>query len=186
MITWWLWNTWWLGALAHSLVLCIRQERWLRIQGIFWLPKGTEHLSSLKEHGSKNTIWIVHNHNSILRDHTWGGKGSKSQESSVLVGYSQDNNEWGLPDSSKFRLEVSVKSSIQKLHIFKTQKVKWLNSYYGSGLSVDSFIQQLFPGCLLYHGVILGYRIQINLSPGEEKGERVRDTHRWLQNKSVK
>lgn len=64
-------------------------------------------------------------------------------KSSVLVVREQDNSEWEPLGSFKFRFDTAVKSSGPKLHIFKTQKVKGLNNYYGSGLSVQLFNKYL-------------------------------------------
>lgn len=66
----------------------------------------------------------MHNRNSILKDHEEGEgrKRSKSQESSVLVVYFQDNNEWELLCSAILREEASVKSSIPKIHILELRK----------------------------------------------------------------
>lgn len=82
-------------------------------------------------------------------------------ESSVLAVHVQDSSEWEPLGSFKFRSDTAVKTSGPKIHIFKTQNVKRLNSYYGSGLSVQIFIQQVSPGCLLYYGIVLGYWIQM-------------------------
>lgn len=118
------------------------------------------HLGNL---GAKNITGTTHTVpvNSLKGQEGRREENEAKAESSVLAVHVQDKSEWEPLGSFKFRSDTAVKTSGPKIHIFKTQNVKRLNSYYGSGLSVQIFIQQVSPGCLLYYGIVLGYWIQI-------------------------